>query len=82
MRRSRMAEAAATTDGPCPAICGCFPRLTSATCGSARGPGAEAPEELGLLDLVLTVSWPLDGVLVAHTRVGFLEQQLWGDNRR
>lgn len=77
-----MTEEAARTDGPGPAIQGCFARLTGATCGCARGPGAEAPQELSALDLVLAVSWPLDGVLVAHTRVGFLEQQLWGDKRR
>lgn len=55
--------------------------LTGAARGGARGPGAKAPEELGLLDLVLAVSRPLDGVLVAHAGVGLLEQQLWGDGR-
>lgn len=53
--------------------------LTGPARGGARGPGAEAPEELRLLDLVLAVGRALDGVLVPHAGVGLLEQQLWGD---
>lgn len=54
--------------------------LTGAARGRAGGPGAEAPEELCLLDLILTVGRALDGVLVPHSWVGLLKQQLWGDN--
>lgn len=66
----------------CPVVQGGCAGLTGAAGGGARGPGAEAPEELGLLDLVLAVGRPLDGVLVAHTGVGLLEQQLWGHGTR
>lgn len=55
--------------------------LTGAARGGARGPGAKAPEELGLLDVVLAVCGALDRVLVPHTRVGLLEQQLRGGQR-
>lgn len=50
--------------------------LTCPTGGRAGGPGAKAPEELGLLDLVLAVGRALDRVLVPHSGVGLLEQQL------
>lgn len=50
--------------------------LTCPAGGRAGGPGAKAPQELGLLDLILTVSRALDRVLVPHPGIGLLEQQL------